>query len=244
MLFMPPSFRDLFPNPKPIIGMIHLAGASPRERLERAYAELQIYQSEGVDGAIIEDYHGSFEDLVRVLSDSRFAKLELVIGINYLASPFDSQALASVSRHARFVQYDDIQTLDEEESVKYDLRRGSYPRLAVFGGVRFKGNRPTGRPLEQDIKRAMGRCEAIVTTGSGTGIETPLIKLQEFRALMGDFPLIVGAGVTAENVARQLEYADGAIVGSYFKPDGNTELPVDRTRVKDLMDVVKQLRRN
>ena len=60
---------------------------------------------------------------------------------------------------------------------------------------------------------------------------------------MGDkFPLISGAGVTAENVREQAQFVDGFIVGSYFKPHGNTELKVDRNLVRSFMDVVRQVR--
>jgi len=59
---------------------------------------------------------------------------------------------------------------------------------------------------------------------------------------MGNFPLIVGAGVTASNVYGQLIVTDGAIVGSYFKPNGDTQLPVDRAKVRELMEIVRGLR--
>jgi len=50
------QFRDLFQSKKPIIGMIHLAGRDKEERMQRALEELQLYQEEGVDGAIIGSY--------------------------------------------------------------------------------------------------------------------------------------------------------------------------------------------
>ena len=36
---------------------------------------------------------------------------------------------------------------------------------------------------------------------------------------------------------------DGAIIGSYFKPNGDTQMPVDRIRVRELMDIVREVRR-
>ena len=81
----------------------------------------------------------------------------------------------------------------------------------------------------------MERCDAIVVTGAGTGISTDLDKIKNFRAILGDFPLIVGAGMTAETAQEQLTFSDGAIVGSYFKEFGEAEYPVDETRVKEFM---------
>ncbi|MDD5192131.1 MAG: hypothetical protein PHH54_00860 [Candidatus Nanoarchaeia archaeon] len=60
------KFEKLFSVRKPIIGMIHLAGKK-EEKVERALEELMIYQEEGVNGAIIEDYHGTYTDICDTL---------------------------------------------------------------------------------------------------------------------------------------------------------------------------------
>ncbi len=57
------KFYDLFGN-KPIIGMIHGAGDKP---VDRAMKELDIYEEEGVNGAIIENYHCPIETVVKIL---------------------------------------------------------------------------------------------------------------------------------------------------------------------------------
>lgn len=60
-----------------------------------------------------------------------------------------------------------------------------------------------------------------------------------FRKHLGEsYPLIVGAGLTPKNVKEQLHYAQGAIVGSTFKPDGDTQRMVDRILVRQFMNVV------
>lgn len=55
--------------------------------------------------------------------------------------------------------------------------------------------------------------------------------------------MIGGAGLNTENAYEQLQIADGAIVGSYFKPNKNTFLPIDKYLLKDLIDVVKEVRK-
>lgn len=237
---MPKNFKDIFPVNKPIIGMIHLAGSGNEDKVKRALEELVIYQEEGVDGAIIEDYHGSPHDVYTALEQSAKEEFHIIRGVNLLHHPVGGFRYAS-DCGAKFVQFDDVQT-DNLEVISYNLARKKHPEIAVLGGVRFKYTPETNNPLEQDLNEAMARCEAIVTTGSGTGKETPLDKLEEFKKIIGEFPLIVGAGVTLENVGAQLEYADAAIIGSYFKPDGNTRMPVERARVRDLMGAVKALR--
>lgn len=37
---------------------------------------------------------------------------------------------------------------------------------------------------------------------------------------MGDFPILIGSGVTNKNLPTLLQYADGAIVGTFLKNEG------------------------
>jgi predicted TIM-barrel enzyme len=234
------EFAKLFAVKKPIIGMIHLAGGR-HERISRALEELAIYEAEGVDGAIVEDYHGTSDDVKEALTQARGRFNRLVLGVNVLRNPYQGFEIADAFG-ARFVQFDSVQTRDLKPEL-YDIMRTGYPAITVLGGVGFKYIPPTGNPLGVDLAEARLRCEAIVTTGEGTGKETPLGKLLQYRReLLGNFPLIVGAGINLQNVETQLSIVDGAIVGSYFKPEGDTQKKVDRNRVKDLMNVVRKIR--
>ena len=89
--------------------------------------------------------------------------------------------------------------------------------------------------MEEDLEIGKQHCDAIVVTGEGTGINTDIEKIKEFRSVLGDFPLLVGAGMTADTVAEQLTYADGGIVGSFFKYNGDAYGYMDEDRVKQFM---------
>ena len=96
------------------------------------------------------------------------------------------------------------------------------------------------------IGTELERKEETVLKLNETMIETPIKKLMDYKKILGsilnkEFPLIVGAGVNLNNVHEQLEIADGAIVGSYFK-NGNTQDPVVRENVRNLMSIVKEMR--
>ena len=231
------NFYDLFGREKIIIGMIHLAGKR-KEKVKRALEEISIFEEEGLHGIIVEDYHGTPEDVVNTLASIRDRGTNLVVGINVLRNPYSGFELAD-RYNAKFIQFDSIQTHDLNLQ-KYEEMRKRYPRVIVLGGIGFKYIRPTGNPLELDLRKGVSRCEAIVTTGEGTGIETPIEKLRDFRKVMDNFPLIVGAGVNKRNALEQLRVADGAIVGSYFK-DGKTHMMVNKERVKTLMSRLRGL---
>ncbi|MBS3093167.1 membrane biogenesis protein [Candidatus Pacearchaeota archaeon] len=233
------KFEEVFTIKKPIIGMIHLAGKDKADRMRRALYELDLYEKEGVDGAIIEDYHGSVEDVYDVLKESNTKGFKIIRGVNVLSDPYSSFSLAQ-EFGARFVQFDSVQS-GHIDSRKYDRLRNQYKDIVVLGGVRFKYTSSTGDSLEEDINDGRNRCDAVVTTGDGTGIETPLQKLKDFKSILEKFPFIVGAGVTKENVYQQLMIADGAIIGSYFK-NSYTMNKIDRERVRSLMDVVNEVR--
>lgn len=220
--------------------MIHLAGISEEEILDRALEEINIYEEEGLSGAIVENYHGKLNNLVRVVEEIGQKETPLVLGINVLGNPYLAFPLTLMSQ-IKFIQFDSVQDKDLKLE-KYHQNRKDYPGISILGGIRFKYQIPTGNSLEQDLEEGKRNCNCIVTTGDGTGIETPLQKLKEFKNYLEDFPLIVGAGINFANVTQQLSVADGAIVGSAFKPYGNTYEKVDRIRVRKIMDEVRTLK--
>ncbi len=245
------SFRDVFRGiPKPIIGMIHLEGENSKERMERAKEELKIFEEEGINGALFEDYHGTSQDVFDALGECMYLDKNVVFGANILRNPYEAfeftKSLHPSWRGVRFIQFDSVQTQDLDLGL-YNLMKKEFP-CVVLGGVGFKYTGDTGNSLDRDLVEAMPHCEAIVTTGSGTGIETPFNKLKNYRKeidkIQRGFPLIVGAGLTADNAYEQLMVVDGAIVGSFLKYDGNTENKIERERVQELMDVVKEVRRD
>ncbi len=215
--------------------MIHLYGMNP---LRRALEEIKIYENEGLQGIIVENYHGSIEDVVEVLQN---VNTTLDIGVNILPNEYGHAFQISNLYNAKFIQLDYISGTYEKAKLdesKYITHRDKYPNISVFGGVWPKYYVPSVESdLKNDLRNAMHLCDAIVVTGSGTGKETPLDKIKLFRDTIGDFPLIIGAGLTAENI-NQMEYADGAIVGSYFKPNGTADM-VDAKLVSNFMKNLK-----
>jgi len=219
---------------KSIIGMIHLSGNNP---VERALEEIKIYEEEGLHGIIIENYHGTTDDIIETL---QCVDTKMKVGINILPNNYDEALLNASFYKADFIQLDHISgtyrkntTLDKEDYLKY---RNKYKDISVFGGVWPKYYEPiAGSSLEDDLNNGKLLCDAIVVTGKGTGKSTPLDKIIKFREVLKDFPLIIGACLNIDNVSEQMKYADGAIVGSAFKPNGDTTKFVDSRLVNKFM---------
>ena len=84
--------------------------------------------------------------------------------------------------------------------------------------------------------------DAICVSGATAGAPTDAEALRVVKSAAGDVPVFVNTGVRAENVATQLDVADGAIVGTYFKKDGIFENRAERARVEELMTEAKKFR--
>lgn len=234
---------EVFGTEKPIIAMIHLAGHGREEKLELAKQEIGILYRSGVNAVLVENYFGGAEDVEAVLQYLQEAHPDKIYGVNILGDPDVAFAFAR-KYGAKFVQIDSVsghaRPAQDAKLTVYLDQLGGDRDIFLLGGVRFKYQPvASGRTLEEDLKVGMTRCDAVVVTGTGTGIPTELEKIKAFRAVLGDFPLIVGAGMTAETAAEQLSFADGAIVGSWFKEYGRTEYPVDENRVKRFLEAVR-----
>ncbi len=85
--------------------------------------------------------------------------------------------------------------------------------------------------------------DALIVTGTMTGKSPSVEKVKKVREYLPDRPILVGSGVNPSNVRDFFRYADGAIVGTYFKVGGLTQNPVELDRVKRLMEEVRRIRR-
>lgn len=98
----------------------------------------------------------------------------------------------------------------------------------------------SGRTTEEDLVLGRERCDAIVCTGSGTGMETPMEKVEQFKTTLGNFPVVVGAGVTLETAKETLLGSDGMIVGSWFKFGHKAQNVVNEAYVKEFMEALAE----
>lgn len=215
------TFHQLFPRHKAVIAMLHLKGCGRADRERRAEREIEIFYRCGVDAVLVENYFGDLEDCRWALDYLSRNYSDRVYGVNILGSAADAFALAE-TYGAQFIQIDSVcghlRPVQEPAFVKKleAWRAGS--RALVLGGVRFKYQPVrSGRTLEEDLRLGMERCDAVVVTGEGTGLQTPPEKIARFRETLGTFPLITGAGVTGETAAQTLAHSDGIIVGSWLK---------------------------
>jgi hypothetical protein len=122
--------------------------------------------------------------------------------------------------------------------------------VAVLADVDVKHSAPLAtadyeaESLAESTER--GLADGVIVTGQRTGRPTAMVDIREAverRDDVGtDSPVFVGSGVTADTVGDLLSVADGAIVGTALKEDGDTAAPVDVDRVERLVAAADAVR--
>lgn len=121
------------------------------------------------------------------------------------------------------------------ETLRY--RRQIAPLAQIFADVHVKHATPLGQPdlaisAKDTIER--GLADALIVSGTGTGQATELADLESVRRAVPQARILIGSGVTRDNVRDYLQHADGVIVGTALKFGGRVGNHVDAKRVAAL----------
>lgn len=241
------NILSCFKEKKPIIGVIHAKGTNDEDMMERAVSEINTYIENGIDGILVETYFGTYHQVRMILDYLRKNDFGVPYGVNCLN--VDAMGFVLANEYGcKFIQLDSVighvKPRDEESLSAFLEYARARCDAYVMGGVRFKYQPVLSeKSTEEDLITAKERCDAVCVTEDATGQETSLGKIMKFRDTLGDFPLFVCAGVTPKNVAEQLKYADGAVVGSYFKDNHKDTGDVYGPHVAEIMDIVRKVRK-
>ena len=118
--------------------------------------------------------------------------------------------------------------------------------VLVMGNLTPEFASPLGtRSVAQRARSAVtsSLLDVVLIAGPMAGAEPDLSVVREAKeAVAGQVPVFMNTGARADNIARFLEVADGVIVGSGLKVDGQTWNPVDPARVSAFMTAVREAR--
>lgn len=265
------KFIEMF-GYKPIIGMVHLPplpgsplyeGGGINSIIDYALEEATILEQEGVNGIEIENFMDpsyfpgtvgpELVSAMAIIAHEIKKKIHLPLGICILADPIASIAVAHAVK-AEFIRATvfteavvDVSGLilgRPHEILRY--RKFLDNSIKIFADVQIKHSAPLApRPIQESAyDAAYFLADAVIISGKHTGFPTPVEDVKVVKEVLPDVPVLVGSGLTAENVTRLFEYADGAIVGTYFKCEGKSENRIDRERVKKLVGVVDSIRKS
>jgi len=236
--------------------------------VERAARDAAALDRGGVDAVMVENFgdapfHPDDVPKHTVATMTRAATAvadatTLPIGINVLRNDATAAVSVAAAVGAAFVRVNvhtgarvsDQGILQGRAHETLRLRESLDVDVGVFADTDVKHSAPltaAGYTAESFADTAeRGLADAVIASGRGTGEpidETVLGTVADERAEHGlDTPILVGSGVREGTVTDLLAVADGAIVGTALKRDGETTAPVDVDRVAALVERADEVR--
>ncbi|MFC0287973.1 BtpA/SgcQ family protein [Kaistia hirudinis] len=235
------------------------------DTIDRAVQDAVNYVQGGVDGLIIEN-HGDIPFLkpdrigheisagLAVITDRIRQKLDVPVGINVLANAAIPALAIAKTTGAAFVRvnqwanaYVANEGIIEGEAATVLRYRAAIDAddIAIFADAHVKhgahaivADRSVSE-LVRDVE--FFDADAVICTGQRTGDAASLDEIREMRAATG-LPLLVGSGVTPDNIGAMLPLLDGVIVASTLKRDGVWWNEVEERRVAAFMERVETIR--
>lgn len=243
-------------------------GGSLDEALALARRDAEALTGAGVDGLIVENF-GDAPFAKERVSATTIAAMAVIgrelrrdhnvpLGINVLRNDAESALAIAEVVGADFIRVNvhvgavvaDQGILEGRARETLLLRKALGSSVRIFADVRVKHARPLGgdagvEGLLQEARDAAGRggADALILSGRATGAETDPDEVRRVKQALPETPLLVGSGVTAENLERFWPWADGMIVGSALKEGGDARRPVDPARARSFLDAASRLKR-
>ncbi len=258
---------------KPVIGVVHLPPlpgsplfrgweTSIDEIIDRAVTDAMTLVEGGIDAIIIENFNDKpFKPRVRepetiaamtaIVREVK-KKTGAIVGVNILRNSGPEALAVAYATGASFIRvnalvypiYTPAGFIEPVAREIADMKAKLNARIQVLADIHVKHavSIPGLTITEEAIEAAeRGLADALIITGARTS--EPVNLKDVVLARKAGKPVLIGSGVTPDNIKLYWKVADGFIVGSYFKEEGRPENPVVLARVKELMDKVNFLRR-
>ncbi|MEO1091748.1 MAG: BtpA/SgcQ family protein [Pseudomonadota bacterium] len=258
---------------KPVIAMVHLQplpGSSAYDHaggieriVEAAAADIDALQAAGVDALMFGNegdrpYRtraapAGLATMAATIGALRH-RLRVPFGVNYLWDPLATVALAAATG-ATFareiftgVYASDMGVWAPDAAAALEERsRLHRTDLTLLFNVNAEFAAPLdSRPIEVRAKSAVfsSLADVICVSGAMTGEGVAMSDLRRVKQALPDTPVFANTGVRIDTADEILAVADGCIVGTHLKVDGDTWKPVDGARAARFMDHVRTLRRS
>lgn len=236
-------------------GTPHYDGRSMTAIYDACMRDAEAYIHGGLNGLIIEN-HGDIPfvkpdqigpettGFLSVISDRIVREFSVPTGINVLANaPIPSLAVATASGASfiRVNQWANAYVANEGfmegragEALRYrSALRASHIRVFADSHVKHGSHAIVADRTIGELTRDLAFFDAdvVIATGQRTGHSATLEEIDEVGSATS-LPLLVGSGVTVDNVQTILTRTDGIIVASSLKRDGDwwNEVDIDRVR--------------
>ncbi len=233
-----------------------------REIVRAAVEEAVVLQELGCDAVMIENMHDrphllgtAGSEIISAMTAVGVAvrqKVSIPIGVQVLVGANEQSLAVAQACEAQFIRADVFVfahvsntglTLKATAGTLLRYRKAiGATDIAIYADVKKKhsSHAITGDITIADVAREAEYCGAdgIIVTGLATGYPTSPDDVKSVKAVVS-CPVLVGSGVTPDDIGSLWPLADGFIVGSYLKKDGKWHQPVDPLRVKIFMSAIR-----
>jgi|TARA_B100001996_G_scaffold336593_2_gene287951 hypothetical protein len=250
----------------PLPGSPSYKGESLDEIFDLALKDTKCYAQENFHGVIIEN-HGDIpfnkpEDIgpetvafMSVITNKLREKYKhLIFGINILANaaiPALSVAMATNSSFIRVNQYTNAYIANEgfleglaAKITRYRKWIGA-DSISIFADVHVKhGSHAivSDRSIEELTKdNEFFGADVLVATGQRTADSAEIEELTKIKSAT-HLPVLIGSGISKDNINNYYQKCDGFIIASSLKFDGYWKNSVDLERIKSFNKILNLLK--
>ncbi len=256
----------------PWIAVVHLSPlpGAPRYAdgvdsiLEEALGKADALVASGADAVLFENFGDApfFADRVPPVVPAILAVLvaearrrhSVPFGLNCLRNDGESALGAAVASGAAFIRVNvlvgavasDQGLIEGSGAALLRARKAMASKVEIWADLRVKHATPLFCPsLEDEAHSAVDRglADALIVTGARTGSPPDLSDLSELRArFRSATPILVGSGMSPENLAGFVGASDGAIVGSSLLVHGRAGASLDPERTRQFSAALARAR--
>lgn len=262
--------KTIFHTDKPVIGMVHFLPLpdSPlydpeggiQQILRSAQNDADILVRSGFDGIIFSNegdrpYLRSVSKhtcaLMSRLIFQIVSNFDIPFGVSVLADPEAAISVGSaveatfVRTFLSWVYVADWGIVDPDAGKLQRLKNHLHAnKLKIFANISGHSTPLSPRSIADIAKGAVffGLADAICLAGTTAGAEVSEENILQAKQGVKNIPVIIGTGVTPNNLERMLEIGDGVIVGTSLKYEEKTFKAIDPERVKVFMKRVREIR--
>ena len=236
---------------------------SNKQIIHKAITEAQIYSNAGIDAIMIENMHDvpylkgkaghEISTLMAIIAYEIKNKTGQPCGIQILAGANQAAIAAAHSAGADFIRAEGFVFGHLGDEGYFDSCAGDLLRyrksigaenIKIFTDIKKKHS---SHAISSDISISETAkaaefflSDGLIITGTSTGEETNIDEVLSVKNAVNK-PVIVGSGVTYDNVEKYVNSADALIIGSHFKEHGNWQERVSEKRVHKFIEKAKVL---
>jgi membrane complex biogenesis BtpA family protein len=268
------TFHKIFPVIKPVIGMIHVPALpgtpghhlSVQKIIDQCITEAKILRDNGLDGIMIENMHDvpylkrkagpEIVALMTVIGNEIKKTAQLSCGIQILAGANNEALAAAHAAGLDFIRAEGFVFghLADEGFMNADAgdllrfrKQIEAENILILTDIKKKHS---SHAVTSDItitetarSASFFLSDGLIVTGKSTGIPADPAELKEVSRAT-ELPVLIGSGITEQNIHEYFHFADGFIIGSWFKKDGLWSNEPDPKRIKTFMKRMDVLRKS